>query len=120
CPNVTIAKTNPSETSASRMRSPTITSPPAISSINGIATPTAQSDQIGKKVSAKGRKYFRACSRGPNWKVFQNPAMKNISPKTSRANNSAQPRSMRLGFTFSPAMTVVDFVSVESYQDLEH
>ena len=52
--------------SASRVRRPRMTSAPAMSSMNGMVTPTAQSDQTGRNVSENGRKYFRACSSGPS------------------------------------------------------
>jgi hypothetical protein len=39
---------------------------PAMSSMNGMVTPTAHNDQTGRKVSVYGRKYFRACSSGPS------------------------------------------------------
>src|SRR5260370_31163398 len=91
-----MAKTRPSAISASRTRSPRITSAPAVNSKNGIATPTAQSDHTVRKVSANGRKYLRACWSGPNWKTFQKPAMKKVRPRTSRANNSAQLRPLTL------------------------
>lgn len=39
---------------------------PEMSSATGMVTPTSQRDQIGKKVSAKARKFFLACSNGPN------------------------------------------------------
>jgi hypothetical protein len=54
--------------SASRVRTPRMTSAPQISSTNGIITPTVQSDQTGRNVSLNGRKYLRACSTGPHLK----------------------------------------------------
>src|SRR5207302_4970715 len=65
-------------------------------SINGMTTPVAHKDQTGRNVSAKGRKYLRACCSGPSWKTFQTPAMKKINPSTSRAKSSAQLR-LKLG-----------------------
>src|SRR2546427_4601976 len=55
-------KTNPSETEASRMRRPSITKAPALSSKKVMRTHVAHSDQTGKNVSAYGREYLRACS----------------------------------------------------------
>src|SRR5207253_11132049 len=103
-----MARTNPSATSASRVHKPIIASAPAIISTKGIVTPATHKDHTGRNVSAKGRKYLRACCSGPSWKTFQTPAMKKIKPSTRRANSSAQ---ARLGFGFLKLVAMISGIA---------
>ena len=62
---MTMISTNPSAISASRIRKPISSRPPASNSTIGITVPVAHNDHTGKKVPANGRKYLRVVDRKP-------------------------------------------------------
>ena len=102
CPNVTTAKTNPSETEA-----------PRVSQTNNQQCPGQKLEERDYHSDSPQRPYRQKGIRigqeilarmfeGPNWNVFHSPGIKNISPRTSRANKSAKLRLISSLFIIAP------------------